>query len=129
MPNVSFTDDQKRCISAISCLHTGPYNLEIVGGWKNPRNWGDGYVFIKVNWMPGLSTGHHNALTKLVLNAHRYSVRISIHPCSNKALEIRAFARTPRTAGGRNTLEHPTLQDLVQRITNLHVSDDIRATL
>jgi hypothetical protein len=65
--------------------------------------------------MADLSTTDSDELTRLVLVAHRHSVRISIAPRSAYSIEIAFTARSPKREEGSSFMYHPDLLSLSDR--------------
>lgn len=99
-----WTTDQHHCIDMLAEFAGGKHHLPKV------YEWGDG---VCINWGQGLSTYDFDRLTRLVLLAHRYAIRVDIGSsgpgmvriiCHRRAW-LRQFDRTLST-------HHPNLADL-----------------
>lgn len=76
------TPDEARCIAVLSSIDTGPHNLHPLTIGPNDdriavRRWGSTGVALIID-RTDLATYDGDALTDLVVNAHRHAVRVSI---------------------------------------------------
>lgn len=107
----SFSAGQKFCAEMFCEWAKGWHHLPAI------RQFGSG---ICVNWGRDLSTYDFNALTTLVLLAHRYAIRVEIKSSGPRMVKIVAHRRRPKPVSReeQNCCEdHPTLKDLSRIIT------------
>lgn len=107
----AWTLEQAACIELLAEFALGKHHLPVV------REWGDG---VCVNWHGNLATTDFDGLTRLVLLAHKYAVRIEIGWSGPGMVRIIAHKRMH---GERKTLGfsrwHPDLDYLRTSITML----------
>jgi len=110
MKTVEFTDNQKYCIEALGHFAKGRHHL------PDPKPHGSG---VCVNWYGMLSTFDNDLLTRLVLTAHAFYVRVEIKNSGPRMVKICAWRRDH---GDVKELGfdgyHPDLNDLIDRVNS-----------
>lgn len=95
------TAEQWRCFEVVALA------LNTYTGYLKPIPCGNG---IRVAFLGDVATYDGNLLTRLVLAAHRYAVRISVANSGPRRVAIEAHPRDPK--GLRIMDRHPSLDDL-----------------
>lgn len=87
--------------------------------WNIPTNWGRCRWYhtvkgaISLVYRRHLASYDHDHLTRLVIAAHRHSVRVEIEPCNMQTLRITFW---PRDGDAKDAFErHPSSSDLAAR--------------
>ena len=109
---ITLNDDQRRCVRVL-CSLGAPYNIVPQGEWRKAEWWPTG---LRVRIYDSLATYDFDGLTELVLAAHQFSVRASLHASqssrqSGGQFSIQLNARQPM--GEHQGQRHPSLVDLV----------------
>jgi len=76
---------------------------------RNPIEFGEGWYINHDRG--GLSTWDFDSLTKIVLMAHKYCVRVEIKPCTPRILKIAIWRRQRE---GRMYQSHPTIEQALE---------------
>lgn len=101
---VEWTEDQQACVDALAVFAKGLHHMRSV------RPYGDG---VSILWWSDLSTHDGCDLTRLVLVAHAFGVRVSIEQGAPGTVKIVAFKRRH---GDPKTMKfwewHPSLANL-----------------
>lgn len=97
------TEDQEYCTEMLADWVLGSHHLPKV------HEFGTG---VCINYAGDLSTYDHDRLTRLVLLAHKYSVRIEIGSSGPGMVKVIAHRRIPKEEGQRFWQGHPTLEHL-----------------
>lgn len=110
------TEDQEYCKEMLADWVLGNHHLPKV------HEFGTG---VCVNYRGDLSTYDWDRLTRLVLLAHSYSVRIEIAASGPGMVKVIAHRRVPKAEGQKMWQGHPTLENLRDRIdSHLNVQSD-----
>ena len=96
-----FTEDQKFCTDALAAWAKGYHHLPTVHA---------NGAGVHVNWFMDLSTFDFDRLTRLVITAHAYAVRIEIESSGPRLVKIVAHRRSHEAEGINE--RHPTLSNL-----------------
>lgn len=72
------TPDEARCLEALCVIDTGPHNIHPIGGWRGPGVWWGRHAVGITMRNRDLSTTDSDAMTRLVLAAHRLAVRVNV---------------------------------------------------
>lgn len=107
----TLTPDQQACLASLAEWAGGERNLPSV------TPFGQG---LAIHHTGDLATFDNDALTRLVLIAHRDAVRVEIQPASPTRIRIAAFKRDPFNASGAQKQwgRHPRLADLSDKLNN-----------
>lgn len=107
LAGVEWTPAQVMCIDTLAVFASGHHHL------PKTRPHGQG---VEINWRGDLSTFDGDDLTRLVLVAHAYAVRISIQSSGPGMVKIVAFQRQHGSEKDLRFYErHPTIGDLAAR--------------
>lgn len=101
------SEDQKYCIQVLQAWAGGAHHLPKI------YDWGSG---VCVNWSGGVATFDWDGLTRLVLLAHKFLVRVEVSWSGPGLVRIICHRRK---ASGSISQRHPSLDDLVKRIEGL----------
>ncbi len=101
--------DQSRCLDALSEVFGGDHHLP-----QQVHKYGFG---IAVNHYGSISTHDFDQLTRLVLAAHKYAIRIEIASSGPGMIKIIAHCRKHLEEGEERCCwkHHPTVGDLIAR--------------
>lgn len=110
--NETFSDDQLLCLFVLGVFAQGFHHLPPVKR--------EGAYAISIQWRGDLSTFDYDGLTRLVLLAHQWSVRVSIKQGGPGSVKVFVSRRQPCDDDSKSLFErHPTLDGLINRIQTL----------
>ena len=108
LADTEMTEDQSYCTATLAEWALGAHHLPTV------HEFGAG---VCINWHGDLSTHDFDRLTRLVLLAHRDAVRIEIASSGPGMVRIIAHRRTPGRYPLPQSVRHPTLDELAERVS------------
>lgn len=102
------TPDQLICLDMLCDWARGEHHLP-------NRIYADGQG-VKINWYGDLSSYDFDCLTRLVILAHQYAIRVEIGSSGPRMVSIRAHRRYHRgpTEERKICEHHPSLDDLIE---------------
>ena len=110
------TDDQKLCLYVLACFAGGEHHVH---GLDRAESNG-----MSMAWVGEVASFDAGDLTKLVLLAHAWGVRVTISPGGGDRLEITAHRRAlSDDLEDMVWTRHPTLAGLIERATKLLPKD------
>jgi hypothetical protein len=110
---IVLTEEQRRCVRVL-CALGAPYNIVPHGEWKKAEWWPGGF---RVRIHDSLATYDFSGLTELVLAAHRFLVRASLHASQGSRQNGGQFSiqLNARDAVGTQARRHPSLAELIAK--------------
>lgn len=108
IPQHNLNDDNRLHIQMlVESFRSGPWNLPVT--WDRVE-WGQN-CYTAFNLGSSLSTFDFDRLTRLIILAHEYCVRVEISPCNMQYIKVEMWTRKVRSHRGYHI--HPNIETAV----------------